>query len=256
MIALFARDGIKPNSSITRLAGLYGAAESILIRREDQARLYGHHTSRQVYARALWYLDIPWHLCPGDKRKRARHAEAAKRLMDRLTAYVLARSGLTLDSIAGMPWTQWQGTQQEAARLWKELMSATSYLILAISNGQVPEGIETELLVADVVTKAQQAIAERLPAELAAPAQRQAPEEDNELEGAPVGAIGSAVITDEQAEAEELGRARESVLGSILRKLEASPDATDKELRQVGQNKYRKLVDMGELIKEARGSVA
>lgn len=250
LMAFAARNGWKLNSSFTRLASLHGAAESILVRREHEALYYGHHTGRQVYARALWYLDMPRGLCPGDKRKRERHAAAAERLMNGLTGYVEARSGMTVNQLIACPWARSQlGTQQEAtAKLWKELMSATSYLTLAISGGQVPEGTETEMLVAEVVTRSQQAIAERLPAELPAPR----PAEDAQVEGGPVGAVGSAVITDAEAEADERERARESVLGSIRKKLAAKPDADDRELRQVGMSKFRKLVDMGQLIKEAR----
>jgi hypothetical protein len=45
-----------------------------------------------------------------------------------------------------------------------------------------------------------------------------------------------------------LGRATESILASRPRKLEANPDVTDKELRQCGQAKHRKLADMPALF--------
>lgn len=215
------------NSSITRRALLETSAEIILCGLEGRRRF---NDTGKLYERALWYRDIPSKTCrTADKRKRDRRAATAGRLMTTLLAHAEARKA---------PWT-----------LVCEIGLARTYLDQVITPGRVPDA-EIEPLVAEILTRSKRALDDACRPELpaAAPEHRPSP--------APNGAIASAVITEAEAEADDLARARESIVSSMRRKLDASPDATDTDLRRCGQSKFRPLLVkagvLDDVIAEAR----
>lgn len=225
--ALFASDGIPFNSSVTLRAYLISAAEVHLERLEREAVLEGRRARGTITERAWWYHDVPDGTCPDNSGKRKQHAEAARRIMSEQIAIAEAL---------------------DANRYYvRDLYGATSTLTVFISHGRVPDD-EIAPLVADVVTRAEAERARYVQAALPAP--RRAAE----AEAGPAGAIGSAVIADEQAAAEELERARKVAVGAIRRKLERSPEASDRELWLAVAGKYRTPLASvrAEVIAEAR----
>lgn len=252
MLRMFASAGIKPNSSVSRMASLVGSAEDHLKKLEVKVQWGGRGTEGRIDTRLTWYDQVPYGTCPAsDNRKRKRHAAAAERIMGTLRAVAEGKAGTRTESM--LPWTCYEGAQRSAVILARSLTYAGSMLSILIRHGQVPEGIETEMLVADVATRAQTALATWFPAELSG-----APAEAGEVTGAvPAGAIASAVATDAEAEAEELERARKVAIGAVRRKLERSPDASDRELWLTVSGKYRTpLADTrAEVIAEARAAL-
>ena len=195
-------------------------------RMEAQARMM--HAGQWVYERALWYREIPNGTCPGDKRKRQRHTEATRRIMTDIIVTARGRNA--------------------PADFVRVLELARTYTATVIEMGKVPES-ETEPLVADVVTRAQRVL-DSMPRELPAPA----PDEGTRIVCTPeISGVG-AVVTDEQASADDTARAREVAIGAIRRKLGRSPDANDSEVWQAVGGKYRApLADVrAEVIAEAR----
>ena len=193
----------------------------------------------RIWDRATWYDPIPPQACGSIRdRKRKRHAAAAERILGEMATYANGRG---------------YGTLAAECRLAATCVSSV------IASGQVPQD-ETEMLVAEVATYAQQLL-DTIPRELPAGGIQEPPGRSADLDAsdeAPAGAVESTVISDAEAAADELDRARESVIGSMRRRLEAKPDATDRELANVGQSKYRAILRtagiMAEVIAEARTS--